>query len=219
VSCETVQRHDHCLLLGVTGGIASGKSTVANMLGALGAPIVDTDIIARAVVEPGKPAWKEIVAYFGEQVLQKDGFLDRKKLSDIVFRDPERRKALEGFTHPRIRKAVAGKIREIAGNDPDAIIQVVIPLLIESGQRHRYHKTLLVYIPREMQIERLVKRDGINREEAIMRLEAQMPIDEKVAHADFVIHNEHSLEETRKQVEDLWRILKRLQKDMAHRVR
>ena len=210
-----IQRKDRCLFLAVTGGIASGKSTVANMLAALGAPIVDTDIIARLVVEPGKPGWKDIVAYFGEEVLQEGGHLDRKKLSDIVFRDLEKRKALEGFTHPRIREESARQINEIAENDPDAIIQVVIPLLIESGQQHRYHKTLLVYVPREMQIERLIKRDGIKREEAILRLKAQMPIDEKLKYADFVIRNENSLKETAKQVEDLWQTLKKLQKEMA----
>ena len=209
------QRKDRCLFLAVTGGIASGKSTVANMLAALGAPIVDTDIIARLVVEPGKPGWKDIVAYFGEEVLQEGGHLDRKKLSDIVFNDLEKRKALEGFTHPRISEESARQINEIAENDPDAIIQVVIPLLIEIGHQHRYHKTLLVYIPREMQIERLVRRDGIEREEAIMRLKAQLPIDDKLKYADFVIRNEHSLEETGKQVEDLWPVPKRLQKEMA----
>ena len=102
---EAIRGKDNRLLLGVTGGIATGKSTVVNMLRELGAPIIDFDVLAREVVEPEKPAWKDIVAYFGEQVLQEDRQLDRKKLSDIVFRDFEKRKKLESFTHPRIFEA------------------------------------------------------------------------------------------------------------------
>ena len=200
------------LLLGVTGGIASGKTTVANMLRELGAPIIDFDLIARQVVEPGKPAWKEIVEYFGKQVLKKDNSLDRKKVSKIVFRDMEKRKKLEGFTHPRIHEEFVKQVNEIAKKDPNAIIQVAIPLLIELNLQYMFHKTLVVYIPQEKQIERLIERDGISEDEARNILKAQLPIDEKVGYADFVIYNEKSLEETKRQVEDLWRTLKRLQK-------
>lgn len=200
------------LLLGVTGGIASGKTTVANMLRELGAPIIDFDLIARLVVEPGKPAWKEIVEYFGKQVLKKDNSLDRKKVSKIVFRDMEKRKKLEGFTHPRIHEEFVKQVDEIAKKDPNAIIQVAIPLLIELNLQYMFHKTLVVYIPQEKQIERLIERDGISEDEAKNILKAQLPIDEKVGYADFVINNEKSLEETKRQVEDLWQTLKRLQK-------
>ncbi len=200
------------LLLGVTGGIASGKTTVANMLRELGAPIIDFDLIARLVVEPGKPAWKEIVEYFGKQVLKKDNSLDRKKVSKIVFRDMEKRKKLEGFTHPRIHEEFVKQVDEIAKKDPNAIIQVAIPLLIELNLQYMFHKTLVVYIPQEKQIERLIERDGISEDEARNILKAQLPIDEKVGYADFVINNEKSLEETKRQVEDLWQTLKRLQK-------
>jgi dephospho-CoA kinase len=200
------------LLLGVTGGIASGKTTVANMLRELGAPIIDFDLIARLVVEPGKPAWKEIVEYFGKQVLKKDNSLDRKKVSKIVFRDMEKRKKLEGFTHPRIHEEFVKQVDEIAKKNPNAIIQVAIPLLIELNLQYMFHKTLVVYIPQEKQIERLIERDGISEDEAKNILKAQLPIDEKVGYADFVINNEKSLEETKRQVEDLWQTLKRLQK-------
>ena len=208
---KIIRGKDNRLLLGVTGGIASGKSTVANMLEELGAPMIDFDVIARQVVEPGTPGWKEIVAYFGEQVLQEDETLDRQKLGDIVFRDLEKRKKLEGFTHPRIHEEFVRQVNEISEKDGNAIIQVVIPLMIELNLQHRFHKNLMVYVPQEVQIERLVKRDGISEEEAVNRLKSQLPIDEKVGYTDFLIHNEHSLEETRRQVEELWETLKKIQ--------
>ena len=211
---ETIRGKDNRLLLGVTGGIASGKTTVANMLKELGAPIIDFDVIAREVVELGQPALKEIVDYFGKQVLQEDGTLDRKKLSDIVFRDFEKRKKLESFTHPRINEAFVRQVNKIAANDPDAIIQVVIPLLIELNLQYIFHKNLVVYISQEEQVTRLAERDSISIEEAANILKAQLPIDEKVGYADFVIHNDKSLEETKKQVEDLWETLKQIQSEI-----
>jgi dephospho-CoA kinase len=210
---EAIRGKDRRLLLGVTGGIASGKTTVANMLKELGAPIVDFDLISRQVVDPGQPALKDIVDYFGKQVLKEDGTMDRKKVSDIVFRDFEKRKKLESFIHPRLGEIVNRQINEYAARDPEAIIQVVVPLMIEFNMQWMYHKLLLVYIPREMQVERLAKRDGISREEAAQILKSQLPIDEKLGYADFVIHNDKSLEETRRQVEELWQTLKKIQKE------
>ena len=201
------------LILGVTGGIASGKSTVADMLKGIGAPIIDFDLLARQVVEPGKPAWREIVSYFGKEILQVDGNLDRKRLSKVVFQDPDRRKRLEGFTHPYMDKEFVKQVAEIARTEPDAIIQAVIPLLFEVNISSIVHKTLVVYIPREKQIERMIKRDSISREEAINILEAQLSIDEKASRADYVIHNDNSFEETRRQVKAIWRELKQLQKE------
>jgi dephospho-CoA kinase len=212
---SALRGNDNRLLLGVTGGIASGKTTVANMLSELGAPIIDFDLIARQVVEPEKPAWKEIVEYFGKQVLQEDGTLDRKKMSDIVFRDIEKRKKLESFTHPRINEEFQRQVDEIAGKDPDAIIQVVIPLLIELNLQYIFHKLLVVYVPRQEQVERLAKRDGITREEAENILKAQMPIDEKVGYADYIINNEGSPDETEKEVKALWGKLKIAQKEKS----
>jgi len=212
---ETIRGKDNRLLLGVTGGIATGKTTVVRMLEELGAPVIDFDVLARDVVEPDKPAWQEIVAYFGEQVLREDRQLDRKKLSDIVFRDIEKRKKLESFTHPRIHAEFMAQLGEIVGKDPDAIVQVDIPLLIENNLQYLFHKTLVVYIPKEMQIDRLVKRDKISKEEATDRLKAQLPIDEKVGYADFVIYNDKSLQETKKQVEKLWKTLKKIQKERS----
>ncbi len=208
---ESLRGNDNRLLLGVTGGIASGKTTVANMLEELGAPIIDFDLIARKVVEPGTPALAEIVEYFGKQVLQEDGTLNRKAVSDIVFRDFEKRKKLESFTHPRIHEEFEKQVREIAEKTPNAIIQVVIPLLIELNLQYMFHKILVVYVPMEEQVNRLAKRDGITIEEAANILKSQLPIDEKVGYSDFVIHNEKSPNEARKQVQDLWKELKRLQ--------
>ena len=210
---ETLRGKDNRLVLGVTGGIASGKTTVANMLKEKGAPIVDLDIIARQIVEPRKPAWEEIVEYFGEQILQEDGNIDRKKLSDIVFGDLQKRKKLESFTHPRINEEFGRQVNGISEKEPGAIIQVVVPLLIEVNMQHMFHKVLVVHVPEEIQIERLAARDGISREEAANILKAQLPIDEKVGYADFVIHNEDTLEETKKQVEELWQTLKKIQKE------
>jgi len=204
---------DNRVLLAVTGGIATGKSTVSAMLEELGAPLIDFDVLARRVVEPGEPAWKDIVDYFGRQVLQEDGTIDRKKLSAIVFRDMEKRKKLESFTHPRIFEEFRRQVGDIAARIPDPIIQVGIPLLIELNLQYRFDKLLVVYLSREMQIERLMKRDGIGREEAENILKAQLSIEEKVGFADFVIHNEGTVEETRRQVLEVWEKLKELQKE------
>ncbi|MBW1773675.1 MAG: dephospho-CoA kinase [Deltaproteobacteria bacterium] len=209
---EAIRGKDDRLLLGLTGGIASGKSTVATMLEDLGAQMIDFDVLAREAVEPGKPAWKEIVGYFGEQVLQEDQTLDRKKLGDIVFKDFEKRKKLEGFTHTSINEAFVSQVNEIAAKDPNAVIQAVIPLLFELNLQYQFHKNILVYVPAEVQVDRLMKRDGITAEEASHRIQAQLPIDEKVGYADFVIHNDKSLEETRKQVEALWKELQVIQR-------
>jgi len=201
------------LVLGVTGGIASGKTTVANMLEESGALIIDFDLLARQVVEPGQPAFKDIITYFGDDVIDKNGVLSRKRLSEIVFRDPPKRKILEGLTHPRILEAFVHQVREIAEKDPHGIVQAVIPLLFEVNLKHLVHKILVVYVSPDKQIERLIRRDSISEEEAHRILRAQMPIDQKVAEADFVIHNEGNLDETRREVNALWRSLKEAQQE------
>ncbi len=206
------------LVLGVTGGIASGKTTVANMLEELGAPIIDFDLLARQVVEPGQPAFKDIIAYFGDDVIDKNGTLDRKRLSGIVFSDPEKRKILERITHPRIFEAFLHQVREMAQKYPHGIVQAVIPLLFEADLRHLVHKVLMVYVSPDKQIERLIRRDSISHEEANRILKAQMPIDQKVAKADFVIHNEGNVDETRKAVNALWQTLKAPRKEKTRSV-
>ena len=133
-------------------------------------------------------------------------------MSDIVFQDNEKRKKLESFTHPRITELNIHRIEDITESDPDAVIQVVNPLLIESNNQYRYHKIVVVYVPREVQIERLIKRDHITAEKAEKILETQMPLDEKIGYADFVIDNDQSLDETWKQVQNLWKKLKKFQR-------
>ncbi len=196
------------LLVGVTGGIAAGKSTVSEMLAELGSPLIDFDAIARRVVEPGTPGLQQIVDYFGRQVLAPDGRLDRKKLSDIVFGDLEKRKKLESFTHPPIYEEFFREIEKITARDPEAIIQVAVPLLIELNLQYLFDAILVVWVPAEVQIERLTARDGISREAAEKILQAQLPIDEKLPFADHVIDNRHDLEATRKQVVEVWNKLR-----------
>ncbi|MBN2809561.1 MAG: dephospho-CoA kinase [Deltaproteobacteria bacterium] len=191
-------------LLGVTGGIASGKSTVSRMLSELGSPLIDFDLIARQVVEPGTPGFAKIVDYFGAQVLADDGTLDRKKLSDIVFGDMEKRKKLESFTHPPIYEEFFRQADAIAAQEPDAIIQVAVPLLIELNLQYLFDKLLVIYVPAAVQIERLAARDGITQDEAANILKAQLPIAEKLQFADFVIDNTKDLAFAREQVEKVW---------------
>jgi len=210
---EEIRGKDNRILLGVTGGIASGKNTVARMLEQLGARLIDFDVLSRVVVEPGKPAWRDITACFGEQVLLHDKTLDRKKLAEIVFRDPEKRKKLESFVHPRIYDEFTRLVKEYAAKDSNIIIQVVVPLLIEGNLQHFFHKILLVYIPEEMQIERVMKRDRISREMALNMLRSQLPNEEKKGYADFIVDNSGSLEETKRQVEEAWEKLKKIQKE------
>jgi dephospho-CoA kinase len=210
---EEIRGKDNPILLGVTGGIASGKNTVARMLEQLGARLIDFDVLSRVVVEPGKPAWRDITACFGEQVLLQDKTLDRKKLAEIVFRDSEKRKKLESFVHPRIYEEFTRLVKEYAAKDSNIIIQVVVPLLIEGNLQHLFHKILLVYIPEETQIERVMKRDRISREMALNMLRSQLPNEEKKGYADFIVDNSGPLEETKRQVEEVWEKLKKIQKE------
>lgn len=208
---ESIRGKDGRLLLGVTGGIATGKTTVTRMLQEKGALLIDFDLLAREVVEPGKPAWKEIVAYFGEQVIGEDRSLDRKKLSEIVFQDLEKRKKLESFTHPRIHAEFVSQLNDLVKTRPCPIVLVDVPLLFELNLQYMFHKTLLVYVPEDTQVERLMERDKIDRQEALNRIKAQLPIDEKQGFADFMIRNDGSLDETRRQVDELWQLLLEVQ--------
>jgi dephospho-CoA kinase len=199
------------LLVGLTGGIASGKSAVSEMLSELGAPLIDFDELSRRVVEPDKPAWQDIVDFFGQQVLNEDRTLDRDALGAIVFADLEKRKKLESFTHPRIGEEFFLEVTGIRGKKPEAIIQVAIPLLIEANMQHLFDHLVVVHAPREVQLERLMARDGLAEKDAEARLAAQMPLDDKLDYADTVINNSGSLDDTRNQVEELWQRLRSTQ--------
>jgi dephospho-CoA kinase len=203
--------NDNRLLIGVTGSIATGKSTVAAMLEELGARTIDFDVLSRLVVEPGKPAWKDIVAFFGEQVLREDQTLDRQKLREIVFKDLEKKKKLESFQHPRISEEFIELVKQYAGEDPNAIIQVVVPLLIEVNMHHLFHNILMVYASEDEQKKRLMNRDGASEEMAMNMIKSQLSVEEKKGFCDLIIDNSGSLEETRKQVEKLWQKFKEIQ--------
>ena len=186
-------------LLGLTGGIASGKSTVAAILRRLGAAIINADELSREVVQPGQDAWKEIITTFGPDIVQEDQTLDRRKLRKIVFDNPEARKKLEAIIHPRVRALAERRISELAtaGN---SIIVYEVPLLFE-GQIHLWLRpVILVACEIETQKNRLVERDHLTEIEAQQHVDAQMSLEEKRQLADYVIENDGNLKDLEKQV-------------------
>jgi len=200
------------LVVGLTGGIGSGKSAVAEMFRKEGAEVIDFDYLARLVVEPGKPAWRDIVEHFGMRILFPDKTLNRSVLAEIVFSDEESRKALEGFTHPRIFEARDALLKRIKEKDPLSVVIIDFPLLFELGLRNRLDEVILVYVPREIQIERAANRDNLSREAVEKRLKAQMPIEEKRSLSDYVIDNQGDFAETRAQVHRIMLELRKLSK-------
>jgi dephospho-CoA kinase len=204
---------DNRLVIGVTGSIATGKTTVAGMLEELGAKTIDFDVLSRVVVEPGKPAYEDILAFFGKQVLNKDKTLSREKLREIVFRDLEKKKKLESFQHPRIGEEFVKLVEQYAGEEPCAIIQAVVPLLVEVNMQPIFHHVLMVYATAEEQKRRLIERDGLSEEMAMNMINSQISVEEKKGYCDLVVDNSGSLDETRKQVEAIWKKLKKNQKN------
>ena len=196
------------LNVGLTGGIASGKSTVARMLAAKGAILIDLDELAHAVEEPEGPVWQGIVSHFGEGILLPDRQIDRRKLGAIVFADREKRDLLNRLVHPAVVAEWRRRLGEIEKTRPDAVVLSDVPLLIEAGLKTMVDMVLLVYLPPEEQICRLTARNGFPREEAERRVAAQMPIGEKISHADIVIDNVGSVEETSRAVDRVWEELR-----------
>jgi dephospho-CoA kinase len=190
-------------VLGLTGGIGSGKSVVSSMFAQLGADVIDADQLARKVVEPGQPALEEIATAFGRDMLLPDGRLDRGKLGRIIFADPGARGRLNAITHPRIRKRMAAEIA--ARTSRPGVLIVDIPLLYESDRTDTVDTVIVVWVDAETQLRRLIERDGLSEEEARQRIAAQMPLDEKRARADVVIDNSASRENTQGQVEAIYR--------------
>ncbi|GIO39334.1 dephospho-CoA kinase [Paenibacillus antibioticophila] len=191
--------------IGLTGGIATGKSTVSQMLVARGAALIDADVVARRIMEPGHPVLAKVVERFGETVLLADGQLNRKRLGEIVFSDPVERKALEDITHPAIRREMKAELEALERENPERLVVADIPLLYESGLENLYEKIMVVYVPRSLQLERLMQRDALTVQEAELRLAAQMDIEEKRRRADILIDNSRSYEETESQIDDFWR--------------
>jgi len=183
----------------LTGGIASGKSTVANLFAELGVPLIDTDVIAREVVEPGRPALAAIVAAFGPGVLDAQGCLDRRRMRERIFADPTAKQGLEAILHPAIRAEMERQSRVTGG--PYQVL--VIPLLAESGRRDHVDRVLLVDVPEALQVQRLALRDGVSREQAEAALNAQATRAERLAIADDVIQNSGRVDELKQQVRAL----------------
>ena len=197
------------LIVGLTGGIASGKSTIADMFKREGAYIIDIDMVSRDVVKPGRPAWQEVVHIFGKEVLNEDQTLNRKKVGDIVFSDAEKRKKLEKIIHPKITAEKLRQIGEIEAQNKRAIVIVDMPLLIETDKQGTVDKVVLVYASSRNQIERLMKRDGLSLEDAHKRLTSQLPIENKKKYAHYIINNEEPHEEVQKTVKEIFRELKK----------
>jgi dephospho-CoA kinase len=193
------------IVAGMTGGIASGKSTVADIFARYGARIVDADRIAREVVARGMPAYADIIAHFGEAILQADREVDRGRLADIIFQDAAERQVLERIVHPRVREETARRLERIRREDAHAIVILDVPLLFESGMERGLQPVILVYVPEAVQVQRLMTRDGLSEAETMARIRSQMPIEKKKERADLVIDNSGSLESTRSQTLDVYR--------------
>ncbi|RAV06595.1 dephospho-CoA kinase [Paenibacillus sp. YN15] len=191
--------------IGLTGGIACGKSTVSRLLASRGAIVIDADILAREVVEPGAPALLEVVRTFGQSVLHEDGTLNRKELGKLVFEDEARRKRLEELLHPAIIQLLQERMAEAERLQPDKLVVADVPLLYEAQMEDLFQEVLVVAADRGVQLERLMTRNGLSREEAEQRINAQMPIEWKKEWADTVIDNSGTPEETERQVEAFWR--------------
>jgi dephospho-CoA kinase len=190
------------LIVGVTGGIASGKSTVARAFAAHGIPWVDADDVAREVVEPGEPALAEIAERFGPRVLQADGSLNRRALREIVFADESERRWLESVTHPRIRQRIVAHLERLQAEGAPYVL-LVSPLLFESGQSEMADRCLVIDVPESLQIERTAARDDVDDAQARAIVAAQMPRRERLARADDVIDNSGSEEDLAAQVAEL----------------
>jgi len=201
------------LNVGLTGGIACGKSTVAGMFGQRGALLIDFDELAHAVQAPDRPAWREIVRHFGPEVLNPDRTIDRRKLGEIVFADREKLDLLNHLVHPAVFEEWRRRIGEIRAARSDAVVLSDVPLLIEAGLQPLFDLVLLVYAPPEEQLRRLMLRSGLTREEALQRLASQMPIGEKIPRADIVIHNDGPLGATGREVDRVWEELRKKEEE------
>ena len=198
------------ILVGLTGGVATGKSTVARMFKQCGAAVINADLLARQVVEPGKPAWREIVKLFGKIVLNPDHSLDRQALGSIVFHNPKKRRQLERIIHPRVAREQQRLVRRIAKGKPRAVVIYEVPLLFEAGVDTRVDKIIVVTADRKTQIARLKKRNGLTRAEAIRRISSQMPLAKKIQRADHVLNGTLPRPSLRRQVGQILKSLRLL---------
>lgn len=201
------------LNVGLTGGIACGKSTVAQVFVMLGAHLIDFDKLAHEVQEPGKPAWKEIVRYFGKDILNQDETIDRNRLAQIVFTDKKELEALNNIVHPLVFNLWQERLDKIKIKEEHAIILSDIPLLFEGKMQDLFDLTILVLISPDEQICRLMARNNLSRNEAQIRLQSQMPIADKIGLADIVIDNQDNVSQTKEKVAEIWWQLKSREKN------
>jgi dephospho-CoA kinase len=198
------------ILVGLTGGVATGKSTVAKIFKRCGAVVIDADELARELVKPGKPAWRDIVKLFGETVLNQDRSLDRQALGSIVFHNRTKLRQLERIIHPRVARAQQRLVRRIAKGNPRAVVIYEVPLLFEASVDKRVDKIIVVSADRDTQIARLKKRNGLSRAEAIRRISSQMPLAMKVQRADHMLNGTLSRPSLRRHVGHLFKSLRLL---------
>lgn len=191
-------------IIGLTGGIASGKSSVARLLEERGVPVIDADQLAREAVLPGSPALERIAAAFGREVIRDDGTLDRKRLGALVFADADKRRQLENILHPEIRRLGEEQI-ERAAVAGQRVLVYMAPLLIEVGAADRVDEIWVVTVRPEIQLQRLMARDGIDRAAAQRIIDSQMPLAEKAAHGRVLIDNSGTPQETRQLLADIWK--------------
>ncbi|UCF91087.1 MAG: dephospho-CoA kinase [Desulfobacterales bacterium] len=195
------------IVVGLTGGIATGKSTVSAILQEAGAVIIDADQIARKVVKKGQPAYHEIVKRFGQDILLPDGEINRRLLGAIIFNDPEKKKSLNRIVHPRVSRETQRNLDRIQADQPDAVVVLDVPLLIEAGMHEGLAEVIVVYAPENVQLQRLMARDNFAEADARARIQAQMPIETKKDLASIVIDNTGALEKTRQQTLEVYRYL------------
>jgi dephospho-CoA kinase len=196
------------IIIGLTGSVGTGKSTVTNFFKELGAYIIDWDELAREVICPHSKAWKKIVEYFGKDCLNEDLNINRQKLAEMVFSDKEKVTKLNQIVHPEVFKEDERITNEIKSLDPDALVIKDIPLLLELTHPVFVDKIVVVSASEQTQLRRLEEK-GMSREDARNRIKSQLPLEEKIKSADFVINNDGPLEETKKQVEEIYSLLRK----------
>jgi dephospho-CoA kinase len=204
------------IIAGLTGGIASGKSTISRFLSDAGAHVVDADKIAREVVKPGTPGYDAIVAFFGRAMLLPDGDIDRKRLGEIIFNQPDKKARLDAIVHPLVFERSGEMIAQIATETPDAVVIMDVPLLMEAGMARDLDEVIVVYVPETLQLERLMNRDGIDEQAAMARIRSQMPIEEKRERATLVIDNSGTLSDSRRAALAVFNHLKQRSKTLRN---
>ena len=199
------------LKIAITGGAGSGKSTVARMFQELGAKVLDADAAAKEAVAVGTPAWQELRCLYGAEYFTPDGELNRAKVAQLVFTDPEARQRLNDIVHPRVARELQARLKELAAQGA-ALALVEVPLLYEAGLAGAYDRVIVVYVDPEDQVRRLQERDGRGAEEIEGILQAQWPLNDKAARADFVVDNRGPLRNTRRRVQEIWTELQKISK-------